>query len=123
MTPEQLKARVEYWQQQLRLKDWLIDAQIVSAEELQGMGAWAYNKMDHENRFSQIRLVDPQWAHLLCQNGPPLYPYNLEETLVHEMLHIHLRGWEAEPDTSAFEDHEFAINAIAQALMALESYK
>jgi hypothetical protein len=112
--PQQMQARCEYWQKVLRLQDWNIVVSIVSALEMDSPRAWGQNHWFSHEKVSKIKLVTPEDA--AKQGG--MVQYIPEETLVHELLHLHLASWETEGDLELAQ-MEFAINAIAHALFTL----
>lgn len=106
-----LEALVQYWQERLRLRDWVITIRICRYHELEeSIGDCL---VDEHTKTALIKLMDP-----IDEASVPnlLYAYSLEETMIHELLHIHLNAWEAETDIEKTQQ-EWAINAIAGALM------
>ena len=100
------------WQQILGLMDWDVLVKIVSYEEIDevsGRVDFAIN-----NKTADISLIKPE--------GYPfdaLRPYNMEETLVHELLHLHFALFNVESGLKAIAQEQ-AINAIAKALVSLK---
>ena len=111
-----MQQKCQEWQKRLRLADWDVDVKVVPAmdmytTQLQGSVHWQMTE-----RTANIKLVTPEDA--AKQN--PVRPYSIEETLIHELLHLHMAPFE--PDTSQQAEclaMEFAINAIAGALLKL----
>ena len=111
-----MQQKCQEWQKRLRLADWDVDVKVVPAmdmytTQLQGSVHWQMTE-----RTANIKLVTPEDA--AKQN--PVRPYSIEETLIHELLHLHMAGFE--PDNSQQAEclaMEFAINAIAGALLKL----
>ncbi|MGD1941848.1 MAG: hypothetical protein ACFB0G_11100 [Leptolyngbyaceae cyanobacterium] len=111
ITQEWLDERLEFWQKILRLGDWKITAQIVPQSELdEGVAGNLHH--DQHMRKGEIRIMRPED---LPQLRTKLFEADVEHTLVHELLHIHLLSAEFQLE----KQEEFAINAIADALMAL----
>lgn len=113
---QQMQQKCQEWQKRLRLADWDVEVKILPAmdmhdTQLQGSVRWQITE-----KTANIRLVTPEDA--VKQN--PVRPYSIEETLIHELLHLHMAGFE--PDASQQAEclaMEFAINAIASALLKL----
>ncbi|MEH2384915.1 MAG: hypothetical protein V7K14_03790 [Nostoc sp.] len=99
------------WQQRLGLLDWDVSVKIVSSEEIEedaeGRVTWVINK-----KTADIKLIKPE--------GHPfdaLRPYDMEETLVHELLHLHFAPFNIDTGLKAISQEQ-AINAIAKALVS-----
>ncbi len=117
ITQEEANRLLEYWQRQLRLQDWWIQVKIARGNGLnlpagvQGRCSWTLQR-----REAFIRILDPiDW------DRDCVYPQDMEETLVHELLHLHFAPF----DTFKAEGHkdiasEQAINAIAHSLVSLK---
>jgi len=85
LTSEQLQERLDYWQQKLCLSHWVIDVRIEPAHHMSG--ALGYCSFTVSKCRASIELVDP--AHKEAESDP----YDMEQTLVHELLHIHFSPW------------------------------
>lgn len=87
MTIEKAQALCKVWQERLRLQDWRIDVRYVRNKDLDG--AWGRLKERHlDNRWALIQLVEPD----SFVPGDYFSTYDVEETLVHELLHLYTEG-------------------------------
>lgn len=87
LTPRNAKRALAYWQKTLRLQDWDITVRIVRRDEMPNSGAAGAAAWD-TYRTATIYLVNPtdfeeDWSERMR---------DMEDTLVHEMLHLHLDG-------------------------------
>lgn len=114
MTPEELQSKLEQWQKRLRLSDWDVTVQMVSALDMNHTSCWGQVRWDLNEKFADIKLVTPEDAGK--QGG--MRSYDVEVTLVHELLHLHFAPL-ADMDSIDGTAQEFAINAIAGALVKL----
>ncbi len=72
------------WQRRLRLSDWDVKIQIVRQSEMksetfQGQVGWTIN-----GKQAIIKILDP-----IDYDPSLLWPQDHEQTLVHELLHLH----------------------------------
>ena len=69
------------WQTRLGLNDWTIRFHIncTSAETQEGSG---YTEWDEVNKAAVIWMLDPE------EYGERVLPFDFEETLIHELLHL-----------------------------------
>ncbi len=97
------------WQAALKLLDWDISVKIFRLHEL-GTEHDGYNQIDGGLKSSRIALL---WE----EEKPD---YEIESTLIHELLHIHLDFWDT--DSGGCEDtlKEQAIESIVKALLELK---
>src|SRR5690625_2812996 len=82
---EQLEQKLKYWQSKLRLNDWKINAQITRDKDMSQrdrLGEVEYNIYKKE---AFIRILDPV-------DYDDYGKQDMENTLVHELLHIHFSG-------------------------------
>lgn len=112
LTDEQLQERLTYWQKVLRLQDWDIRASIVRAWEMECHGA-GENQWQTSTKTSLIRICDQvDWP-------PSQWPQDMEETLVHELLHLHMAAFQPEHGTLEHTMMEQAICCIATGMVTL----
>ncbi|MEH2384914.1 MAG: hypothetical protein V7K14_03785 [Nostoc sp.] len=113
MNLENLQQECLDWQRTLKLSDWDISVKLVPHREM--TDAIGHVRWDADEKSADIRLITPEDY----QSGV-LRPYNIEETLVHELLHLHFVTFDMsdEPKRLAIEQ---AINAIARALVNLKN--
>jgi hypothetical protein len=117
LTLEQAEALCLEWQRTLRLQDWQIKVKIARGngldlpEGIQGRCEWVIKR-----RSAFIRLLDPVDWDKTC-----LWPQDMEVTLVHELLHLHMAPFdEFKVGTPKDVAVEQAIVAISNALVTLK---
>lgn len=108
---EQMEERVRYWQDKLSLRDWVVD---IVFERGFNMGVnTAFITIVEDHRRARIKMTVPG-----DYNPASLLPYDMEQVIVHELLHIHF--W---PLTKTLGDNmaeEQAIQAISCAMVNLD---
>lgn len=118
LTEEMLQQRLVYWQQKLRLQDWRIKVSIARSADIggeyQGGINWSLNA-----KTASIRVLDP-----IDYPEHSSEKQDMENTLVHELLHIHfaLISEKCNPQPTEIYNlfEEQAIESLADALVALE---
>jgi hypothetical protein len=107
---ETLEDRVRYWQQRLRLQDWAVEIVMERAYDLGDY--WGKIHVAEDKRRARIRIMDP-----IDLSPAAIAPYDMDQIIVHELLHIHLY-----PITKAEDSmpEEQAIEAISWALVGLD---
>lgn len=103
MSQKSLDRLLSLWQKRLRIQDWDISASIRPHETVDGYGLTNYN---NKLMTATIRLCSPETASATLGGQP----YLLEQTLIHELLHLEFAG---EPATTQVEQ---GIDRIAWAL-------
>ena len=68
----------------------------------------------HTKRMAIINLLDP------IDYGEYLWEQNHEISLVHELLHLHFIGFEAESGTAEDDAQEMTIDVISKSLVFLK---
>lgn len=114
-TQEELEARCKLWQERLRLQDWRISITLVRREEI-GEGVSGLCQPYAEIRYARIRVLDS-----IDFYTSSLLPYDHEHILVHELLHCHFPGFNA--DTSQREGLVIEQGVEALALSFLKAYR
>lgn len=99
------------WQQRLRLQDWDITVAHVPVGVLSGPAVHGDIVWKIHSKSAHIRIVQ---SVDMAANDPH---YDQENTVVHELLHLHFIGLGVEDDTPADIVLEQAIWAIARALV------
>lgn len=98
------------WQKRLRLQDWDVTVAITAPDEdnpgKQGSITWRVHQKE-----ARISLIDP--ADKAAQDRG----YDLECTLVHELLHLHFIAWDTEDGTPEDTALEQAITTLSRALV------
>lgn len=116
LTQEEAEARLAYWQGVLKLADWTVLVEIARDFDMQEEGKAGECDVKLEHRCAKIWLMDPQ-----DYTGQQWFPIDMERVLLHELLHVHFEPlWPGERKSSCHVPEEQAINAIADALIALE---
>jgi hypothetical protein len=113
MTNEELQQLCFDWQIRLRLGDWIVKARFWEPHEIDGslFGQCSYLIQE---KTAKIKIIRPEHTHK--ESFPPQI---VEETLVHELLHLHFAPFEAKPKTTKMDAQELAINCISRALVKL----
>jgi hypothetical protein len=115
---QQMQQKCLEWQKLLRLADWDISVKVVPAMDMFSQGAWGTCRWELNGRTADIKLVTIEDSEK--QRG--MRPYSMEETLIHELLHLHIAPFQPE-DESQDTAVEFAINAISGALFKLAGHE
>jgi hypothetical protein len=116
MLLKELESLCQEWQQRLRLADWDVKVALRPARDMQTANHMGQVSWDRNERVADIACVQPGE-----EPRGLMRPYDVEQTLVHELLHLHFCLFErTQPESSEHLDMEFAINAIASALVSLK---
>ena len=110
MNNEQLAALCADWQRRLRLQDWDVTVLMVPVGDMDSCSHCGNIKYYLNTKEAKVSLLDP--AHY-CGLGK----YDIEVTLVHELLHCHFAPFAARDGSSKDSAQEQAIDAIAKALV------
>jgi len=103
------------WQKLLRLQDWSIKVVSVRLHEMTAPDRAAEVLSLPQAKQALIRVLDP-----IDYQSPLGFPYDPEEALIHELLHLHLQPFDPEEgDELAGIAQEQAVNMIAAALLSL----
>lgn len=95
------------WQRRLRLADWRVSIELHDPEALEGNLAdvqWALS-----SKTAKMRLLAPEYD----------LTHDMEHSIVHELLHLHLAPLGIEDETPEDDAQETAIELIAGSLVAL----
>lgn len=107
-----LEKEIKFWQEILSLKDWEIEIQWSSQQDMPIEGAAACISSDFDNAKARI------WVLKMTVPVTSESTLHTRENIVHELLHIHLERWdEKTPDVD--RHRERAINQIAKGLVSL----
>ena|SRR3990167_3747235 len=105
------------WQKRLRLQDWVVKAIIARNKDLlektQGTCSWVIQK-----KMATILILDP-----IDYPEDTIHPQDMEQTLVHELLHLHFAPFDDETGTPKEIAIEQATDCIAYALVNLHRDK
>lgn len=106
---DELKSRLAEWQKILRLQDWIIDVSICRERDMRLSDNCGECEWNLYKKMAWIRILDPV-------DYPPdsMKPQDMELTLVHELLHLHLAPLDDDKKDIAIEQ---AIEAISGGLV------
>jgi hypothetical protein len=114
LTELQARALLREWQDESKLRDWTILLEIRSSIELKDIGDV---NVTEEKRCAYIRMMDHR-DHA-CQEE--MEPYDMETTLVHEMLHVAFAPFSnCEKGSHQHMIQEQSIDAIAKLLVGMK---
>lgn len=111
MTITQLKKLSVEWQRVLRLQDWLVKVQYSRNHEMQSISSVGQCHWFIESKEATISILDP------ADRRPCNWPHDEEQTLVHELLHLHFAPFAAQEDSPAAIAQEQAIDLITWGLI------
>ena len=116
MAESHVTERLAVWQQRLKLQDWKISIIMAHPGDMKpktlGNIHW-----DADKKSAVIRVLDASDYHLACHDMLD----DMEFTVVHELIHLELSSL---PRSEASRrDEEYAVNQIADALLALDRHK
>lgn len=112
---DELQAKCAEWQKILRLQDWIIYPSVCRARDFNLPKSQAEIEPVLQKRMATIRILDQV-------DYPPdsVEPQDMELSLVHELLHIHLFPLFADREDEMRQvAEEQAIEAISRGLIAL----
>jgi hypothetical protein len=116
MSETYVTERLAVWQQRLKLQDWKITITMAHPSDLKpktlGNIHW-----DADKKSAVIRVLDSADYRLTCRDMLD----DMEFTVVHELIHLELSSL---PRSEASRrDEEYAVNQIADALLALDRHR
>ena len=113
LTLDELTALCAEWQERLRLQDWMVHIRLARAHEIPNLGGYCeYLNCQKIARIAVLDHVDwttSEWT-----------VHDMEEILVHELLHLQHSNHTYEKGTLQYEALEIAIDTTAQALVQLK---
>ena len=117
MTQAELEALCTEWQKRLGLTEWKIEVRLRRHYKMEDHGSWGECTWNAVRRTARISVLDPTDA-----DPDGILPYDPEETLVHELLHLHAATFAGYIDRDSYQYHflEHAIDAITSALIDLK---
>lgn len=115
LSTAQLEKLRDYWQQVLRLQDWDIIIKIKRGYEM-GNDCGNVNYQGYSKK-AIINLLDPD------DYSNEDFAYDIEETLVHELLHLRFSGAvnNASDGSASSNAEEIAIDQTAEAFVELHT--
>jgi hypothetical protein len=109
LTQEELESRCTYWQKVLRLQDWDVHVRIARQCDFNNEEAIGECRATLTKKTALIYVLDPVDFHPASE-----WPQDMEEILVHELLHLHFDPfWSWKHRTT----QEQAIQCIATGLV------
>lgn len=112
----ELDTAVYYWQGVLGLRDWTVRATLSRRYEFDEDDQQGLCEVHENNRYARIWVLSHE-----DYSAYASFPQDHEETLVHEMLHIHLHPLEPKDYDERLEiAKEQAVNAISVGLASLK---
>lgn len=113
MLDSELTAHLAYWQRALRLQDWTVTAKMVRYGEIGGgKGGEIQYCLEMKDALLSVVMAESY------PRGERFTHHDEEQTLVHELLHLHFAPFSAKSGSPEEIWHEQTINAIASALVA-----
>jgi hypothetical protein len=115
LTKDELRQKCAEWQKILRLQDWIVTTKISRERDMEESDRNAEIEANLPKRMATIRILDPV-------DYPPnlVEEQDMELSLVHELLHIHLFPLFADrEDEIRMVAEEQAIEAISRGLIEL----
>ena len=102
------------WQEILKLNDWRVVVELARESEFSVPDRAGEVFITLSKGEALIRLLDPFIPTEDC-----LFPYDMEQTLVHELLHLHFTTFEPKDDDLKYAFWELAIDRLATILVEL----
>lgn len=112
-TVEEARIACRKWQGRLGLMDWDVQVKIVRSSELEG--CQGHCKFVIERKQATIRLLERE-DYLLAGRQRP---QDHEQTLIHELLHLHTVWWGSEHDSDERKLEEQMIHLLAKAFIEM----
>ena len=79
---------LEKWKRRLGLRDWTIKLCVnCKPEEMMMSGVAGCTEWSEACKTARIEIIDPEYY------GERIVPFNLEKTLIHELLHLKMSFW------------------------------
>ena len=113
LSQAQVERWTKAWQKRLGLEDWDVTIQIVRASELrpETLGNLRWNSATHSAVIRVLSATDYDLP-------APEIPLDVEYTVVHELVHLHLAVLPRDAANKAIEER--VVSRIAEALLALQ---
>ena len=109
-TKEELEERLVYWQEKLRLRDWMIQINIKREQDFTTSDSNAEILYNLSNKSAFISMMDPV-------DFDDLLPQDMEWLLIHELLHLHFAPMDNNRNRTSIEQ---GIESITYGLVQLE---
>ena len=112
---------LEKWQKILRCQDWAIDISIDRYSHMDGGELAGFICRDFSHKYAHIHLMDPADIDKTTYHDDNTFPYDMEQVLVHELLHLQTHYFEPEKDGGILWDQiEQFVDQTAWALIKLD---
>ena len=114
VTQEQLEQACREWMKRLRLADWRVTVRWQGWVSMSVLGRSGEVHWNLQQKSATIYILPPGQR---CDDSPSMTPGDWEQTLCHELLHLHFAPFDdsgGEHETA----QEQALNAMAEALVA-----
>jgi hypothetical protein len=106
---------VREWQEVLRLRDWEVEVAVLRGRDMKAEDCEGLTSYQAKLKRARIELRDP-----IDHDGGHGFGPEPEETLVHELLHLHFATFYAKDETAEQVAQEQAIELIAHGLVTLK---
>lgn len=111
---KELKAALEKWQHLLGLDAWVIRASIVRQMDMDDPDAEGHSNIVFSRRAALITILDP-----VDYPSDAIVEQDMEQTLVHELLHLCFEGFAPKEDSMEYTLMEQEIDMLATTLVCL----
>ena len=117
-TKEELEILCKEWQATLGMSEWEI-AICISRDNDMSVSGQGCNKVTPAKKIAFIYIVDP--IDYPIYNESSIWPQDMERTLVHELIHIHMYVWDnIKPDSVENILLEQTVDTLSKALVNLK---
>lgn len=114
---EKLNSTIRLWQKFLRLDEWKITAEIVSGGELEENESLGVCDYFMNLRTAKIRIADAETGDRIIEDSLFFDYYDMENTLIHELLHVFLAPLNADREDIFLEQR---VNHLADRLQDMK---
>ena len=115
LTADELQVLCKEWQDRLRLNEWDIVVNIYRAREFYNEGCIGENTWELRKAESIIRILDP-----VDYPENTRFPLDMEQVLVHELLHLLFAPFEPNDKTLQHDFMEQTIDRLAKVLVDMK---
>lgn len=114
LTEEEVRQAARYWQNKLRLNDWLIKAYVIRGEDMIDKQTEAYVLYNLNKKHADIYILHPD-------DATDDEPHDMEALIVHELLHLHFAPLIQDDVHHDIDPHPLETTALEQAVESLTS--
>lgn len=111
LTKRGIARKLAEWKQELGI-EWDIEVRVVRADKLKGNHGLV--RMTEEKRMALILLLDPVDAPV-----DEMRPYDMEITLVHELVHVMLAPFNGKPHDHKDIVSEQCVHSVSSAMVRM----